>query len=55
MEPKKIEAIQSWPAPTSIKEMQAFLGLRSFYKRFIGNFSSIVAPLIDCLKKGNFK
>ncbi|KAL0534415.1 hypothetical protein IC582_028706 [Cucumis melo] len=55
MEPKKIEAIQSRPAPTSIKEVQAFLGLASFYRRFIKNFSSIVAPLTDCLKKGNFK
>ena len=55
IEPKKVEAIQSWPAPTSIKEVQAFLGLASFYKRFIRNFSSIVAPLTNCLKKGNFK
>ncbi|KAL0546863.1 hypothetical protein IC582_016781 [Cucumis melo] len=55
MEPKKVEAIQSWPAPTSIKEVQAFLGLASFYKRFIRNFSSIVTPLTDYLKKENFK
>lgn len=55
MEPKKTEAIKSWPIPTSIKEVQAFLGLASFYRRFIRNFSSIVAPLTDCLKKGNYK
>ncbi|KAA0047745.1 DNA/RNA polymerases superfamily protein [Cucumis melo var. makuwa] len=55
MEPKKVEAIQSWPAPTSIKEVQAFLCLASFYRRFIRNFSSIAAPLTDCLKKGIFK
>ncbi|TYK23247.1 putative gag-pol polyprotein [Cucumis melo var. makuwa] len=55
MEPKKVEAIHTWPAPTYIKEVQAFLGLASFYKKFIRNFSSIVAPLTDCLKKGNFK
>ena len=55
MEPKKTEAIQSWPVPTSIKEVQAFLGLASFYRRFIRNFSSIVAPLTDCLKKENYK
>ena len=55
MEPKKTEAIRTWPIPASIKEIQAFLGLVSFYRKFIRNFSSIVAPLIDCLKKGNFK
>ena len=55
MEPKKTEGIQSWPVQTSIKELQAFLGLASFYRRFIINFSSIVAPLTDCLKKGNYK
>ena len=55
MEPKKIEAIHTWPTPASIKEIQAFLGLASFYRKFIKNFSSLVARLTDCLKKGNFK
>ena len=55
MEPKKVEDIHTWPTPTSIKEIQAFLGLASFYRRFIRNFSSLVAPLTDCLKGGNFK
>ncbi|TYK17871.1 wall-associated receptor kinase 5-like [Cucumis melo var. makuwa] len=55
MEPKKIEAIRTWPIPDSIKEIQAFLGLASFYRKFIKNFNSIVAPFTDRLKKGNFK
>ncbi|KAL4032291.1 hypothetical protein IC575_005361 [Cucumis melo] len=55
MEPKKVEAIHTWRVPTSIKEVQAFLGLASFYRRFTINFSSIVAPLTECLEKGNFK
>ncbi|KAL4018300.1 hypothetical protein IC575_021891 [Cucumis melo] len=55
MEPKKTEAIRTWPIPTSIKEIQAFLGLASFYRKFIKNFSSIIVPLTKCLKKGNFK
>ncbi|KAL4031002.1 hypothetical protein IC575_009257 [Cucumis melo] len=55
MEPKKIEVIRTWPIPASIKKIQACLGLASFYRKFIKNFNSIVAPLTDCLKKGNFK
>ena len=55
MEPRKVEAIQNWLVPTTVKEIQAFLGLPSFYRKFIRNFSSICAPLTDCLKKGNFK
>ena len=43
MEPKKVEAIHTWPAPTSIKEVQPFLVLASFYRKFMRNFSSIVA------------
>ncbi|KAA0033031.1 putative mitochondrial protein [Cucumis melo var. makuwa] len=55
MEPKKIEAISTWPTPTSIKEIQAFLGLASCYRKFIRNFCSLAAPLTNCLRRGNFK
>ena len=35
MDEKKVEAIRNWPIPKSIKEVQAFLGLASFYRKFI--------------------
>ncbi len=46
----KVEAITSWPLPSSIKELQRFLGFSNFYRRFISNYSTITSPLIDLLK-----
>nr|XP_016510007.1 PREDICTED: uncharacterized mitochondrial protein AtMg00860-like [Nicotiana tabacum] len=43
--PKKIEAVQNGPRPTSAREIQSFLGLAGYYHRFKEGFSSIVAPL----------
>ncbi|KAI2653738.1 Transposon Tf2-11 polyprotein [Labeo rohita] len=50
MDQGKVDAIQKWPQPNSIKELQRFLGFTNFYCRFIKGYSSITAPLTSLLR-----
>ncbi|CAC5365554.1 unnamed protein product [Mytilus coruscus] len=44
-DPIKIEAVQSWPMPTNVKDVRSFLGTCSYYRKFIKDFSKIARPL----------
>lgn len=49
--PKKVEAITNAPSPTSVGELKAYLGLLTYYGRFLPNASTTLAPLYRLLKK----
>lgn len=50
-DPQKISAVKEFPTPNNVKCLQRFLGLASYYRRFIPQFSSIAKPLFELLKK----
>lgn len=53
MDRNKVKAVIDWPIPKNIKELQGFLGLCNFYRKFINNFAEIIEPLRRLLKKNS--
>jgi len=47
----KVEAVLSWEALKSLKEVQSFLGFANFYRRFIQDYSRVARPLTELTKK----
>ena len=50
VDPTKVDTVTNWEAPTIVGEIQSFLGLAGYYRRFIENFSKIAKPMTELLK-----
>ena len=51
MDSVKVKGLRDWPVPTTVKQVQSFLGFGNFYWKFIKKFSELARPLNDLLKK----
>ncbi|KAL0533817.1 hypothetical protein IC582_028088 [Cucumis melo] len=52
VDPAKIEVVTNWPRPSTVSEIRSFLGLASYYRRFVEDFSRIASFLTQLTRKG---
>lgn len=51
-DPAKVEAVRQWPVPKNQTEVKSFVGLASYYRRFVKGFAEIARPLHQLTEKG---
>ncbi|KAH9263566.1 hypothetical protein BASA83_013014 [Batrachochytrium salamandrivorans] len=52
MDPSKISAVQDWPAPKKVRELQVFLGFTNFYRALVSGYSDITCHLTKVTQEG---
>jgi len=50
-QPEKVKCVVDWPTPSNLHEVRSFMGICSYYRRFVARFATIVAPLHTLTKK----
>lgn len=48
----KIQAIEEYPLPGNVAELQSFLGMAGWYRKFVPNYAKVAAPLMDLMRDG---
>ena len=51
MQREKVKGVLNWPVPRNVKEVQKFLGLANYYRRFIKDFAKLAVPLHMLVRK----
>lgn len=51
---ENIRAIRDWPEPKNVTELQGFVGICTYYRKFVKGFSQLAASLTDLTNKGAF-
>ena len=52
-DPEKISAVENWPTPSNLRDVRSFLGLCSYYRKFVGHFADIAKPLHKLTQKNH--
>ena len=47
----KVQAVQDWPQPRTVKDIMQFVGLTNYYRKFVKSYAAITVPLYELLKK----
>jgi hypothetical protein len=50
-DPKKVEAVQTWPVPKNVHDVCSFLGLVNYFRKFIEHYAEIVVPPTDLTRE----
>ena len=52
MDPAKVKTVVKWKTPRSVRDVQCFLRVANFYRKFIQDYSKLVLPLTQLTRKG---